>query len=751
MRTHAWSRALMHGALALLAAVATLAALSGLARGAKEAGGPDPEKIQEAIRRGIHYLRAQQQDDGSWRFIREVRKKNKKEVERRHDAVYDTGLTALAALAMLENGVPASDPAIRKAYRYVRQKAPRETRTYNLALSIVLLEHLGNARDRVLVQQMAYRLLAGQLDSGGWTYVCPVNQRLERDPREIARAKRRKGIGDNSNTQFAVLGLWTAQRMRASVRSGFELVEQRFRNSQAPKGGWDYKSTGESDTATMTAAGCFVLAVTYVARQQAELEGASEPQSGLAGLMKDEVFKKAYDRVAQFARGIHPRTSPYLLWSIERLAVVLGSPKLGDVDWYAKGAAALLASQDSDGAWRISHKGVADTALALLFLSRGNLARDLSYALQGDPNKPFMRIPRKGKPESFKEFGELARRLQDGDIVEIQGNGPFAIAGQVLKARGLTIRAGKGYRPVIVRREDPLDHPDFVPEMRAMFVVRGGPVAFEGLEFRVDPESPAKLPYSAIAVEAGQAFITHCRFGSEQKENVIGLELTGSAAASLQDSFFLGFDPSILLRDIENAQLELSNCLIFGRTGIAVRTEEVTARCAIRFEHCTVHVADSVVDFGDYWGVASVDATWNVFRAEWLSRRYRPTGLRVPRRWRGEGNAYDVFRWVGVEGRGIRGVRDMESWRRYCQGEDNEKYSARVEARFVTTRLPAVFRYEIRPTDWELKEPRLLPDAPADLTVGCDVFRIGPGPSYERFRLGQRYSRWRAQVAHRRP
>ena len=728
------------------AGIALLAAV-GLAEAQKPGGQPDPEKIQEAIQRGIHYLRTQQQEDGSWEFIREVPLKNKKGVERRHDAIYDTGLTALAALAMLENGVPPSDPAIRKAYRYVRERAPREDRTYSLALAIVLLEQLGNARDRVLVQQMAYRLLAGQLDSGGWTYVCPVNPRLERDPREIARAKRRSGIGDNSNTQFAVLGLWAAQRMRASVRSGFELVEKRFRNSQAPKGGWDYKSTGEGETATMTAAGCFVLAVTYVARQREELQGASDPQAGIQGLMSDEVFKKAYERVAQFARGIRPRTSPYLLWSLERLGVVLGAPKLGDVDWYAKGAAALLASQDSDGAWRINHKGVPDTALALLFLSRGNLARDLTYALQGDPNKPFMRIPRKGKPESFKEFRELTRLLQPGDIVEIQGNGPFEISGQVLSVPGLTIRAGKGYQPVIVRREDPLDHPDFVPEMRAMFVVRGGPVSFEGLQFRVDPETPARLPYAAIAVESGRAYVTHCRFGSEQKENVTALDLSGTCSAVVQDSFFLGFKPSILLREFDNVTLELHNCLLFGRVGIGAKTEKVSARCSIKLDHCTVHVADSVVDFGDYWGRASVSASWCVLRAEWLSRRYRPLGLRVPRRWHGEGNAYDVFRWVGVEGRGIRGVRDLQSWRDYCGGEENEKFSARVQAHFVTTRLPSVFRHDIRSTDWELKDHRLLPEIPMGETVGCDVFRLGPGPAYERFRLGQRYGRWRAQLA----
>ena len=50
--------------------------------------------------------------------------------------------------------------------------------------------------------------------------------------------------GDNSNTQFATLGLWIARKHGVPCDQAFKLLDQRFRNSQDRSGGWSYGGGG---------------------------------------------------------------------------------------------------------------------------------------------------------------------------------------------------------------------------------------------------------------------------------------------------------------------------------------------------------------------------------------------------------------------------------------------------------------------------------------------------------------------------
>lgn len=70
----------------------------------------------------------------------------------------------------------------------------------------------------------------------------------------------------------------------------------------------------------------------------------------------------------------------YTLWSVERVGVAFGIDKIGEFDWYDWGAEQIIGAQTY---WT---KGTKDTfpdaAFALLFLSRSNVARDLTTALK---------------------------------------------------------------------------------------------------------------------------------------------------------------------------------------------------------------------------------------------------------------------------------------------------------------------------------------------------------------------------------
>jgi hypothetical protein len=108
------------------------------------------------------WLKRKQRDDGSWGSWQDARN------------TFKVGLAALPALTMLECGVPSDDPVVSKAVQYVRQAVPELSRTYDLSMSVLLLDRLGEEEDRPRIRTMALRLIAGQKPSGGWNYGCPV-------------------------------------------------------------------------------------------------------------------------------------------------------------------------------------------------------------------------------------------------------------------------------------------------------------------------------------------------------------------------------------------------------------------------------------------------------------------------------------------------------------------------------------------------------------------------------------------------
>jgi hypothetical protein len=132
---------------------------------AAQGGGPsgpawlppaEQKRVNEAIDRGVEYLKRTQRNDGTWSDFHPV------------------GLAALPGLTLLECGVPRDDPRVQEAASYVRSAIPQLDRTYELSLCILFLDRLGEPSDRPLIQTMALRLIAGQTLSGGWTYTCPV-------------------------------------------------------------------------------------------------------------------------------------------------------------------------------------------------------------------------------------------------------------------------------------------------------------------------------------------------------------------------------------------------------------------------------------------------------------------------------------------------------------------------------------------------------------------------------------------------
>jgi hypothetical protein len=115
-------------------------------------------EVNKAIDRGVAHLKKKQHASGAWA------------------AQHPTAFAALPGLTLLECGVPAGDPRVQKAARYVRAHAGRLASakgTYELSLALLFLDRLGEAKDRKLIRTIALRLVAGQLPDGGWSYLVP--------------------------------------------------------------------------------------------------------------------------------------------------------------------------------------------------------------------------------------------------------------------------------------------------------------------------------------------------------------------------------------------------------------------------------------------------------------------------------------------------------------------------------------------------------------------------------------------------
>jgi hypothetical protein len=195
------------------------------------------------------------------------------------------------------------------------------------------------------------------------------------------------GRSDNSNSQFAMLALWVAQNHGVPMERTFNLVDQRFRNIQAEEGSWSY-TPGESATRpAMTCAGLLGLAVGHGSAQQVavrDVKLAADKEA--APSLQDAAIQKGLNYLGQNIGHPMPQPNPYLVWSVERVAVLYHLDTIGGKDWYTWGAKALLASQSEDGGWNLpAYPGAnptIDTCFALLFLKKANFVPGLTANLR---------------------------------------------------------------------------------------------------------------------------------------------------------------------------------------------------------------------------------------------------------------------------------------------------------------------------------------------------------------------------------
>jgi VWFA-related protein len=353
-----------------------LLTMAGMAKG--QPMSPADQEIAQAIARGVEFLKEAQKSDGSW-----------DDPEQRP---HRSGTTALAGLALLENGVARDATEITRARSAVSRMARETDQTYDLALAILFLARAqqgSRGESDALIKTLGQRLARGSHD-GSWDYGVPQGEPESRstssrskrtERRKPARRSQAYGIqGDNSNTQFALLGLWAAGRHGFDPDEPLESIDNHFRSTQLDDGHWGYR-WGMPGSESMSCAGLMGLAIAASRPGLAERQTARARGAALAA---DPAFIKALRAVTHDARGSGPESEIYYLWSLERVCVALGLLKLDGFDWYAHGARILVDRQENDGGWHNDRWGgrFPGTSLALLFLRKANLAFEIDRVLR---------------------------------------------------------------------------------------------------------------------------------------------------------------------------------------------------------------------------------------------------------------------------------------------------------------------------------------------------------------------------------
>ncbi len=313
------------------------------------------EEVERAIRDGVRFLKERQQADGSWPEV---------------EAQTHCGTTSLVTLALLTAGEKTDSRAIQGALGFLRQIGPDQIiSTYGISLQTMVFAAAEPQRDLLRIVANAEWLQRGQIKlgeripwPGSWNY---LNVRAH--------------PGDNSNTQYALLGLNAASEAGVSVDPQiWALSRSYFESTQNRDGGWAYTPRKPS-TASMTCAGLSSLIITGSRQYQGleYLRGDAIHDCGKGGfnvnLMRAIDWLASHFDVKQNT-GAGQQWKFYYLYGLERAGRLAGVRFFGQNDWYRLGAEEIVHNQNRlSGFWRggAQENELVATSFALLFLAKG--------------------------------------------------------------------------------------------------------------------------------------------------------------------------------------------------------------------------------------------------------------------------------------------------------------------------------------------------------------------------------------------
>lgn len=301
----------------------------------------------------------------------------------------------LCALALVHaeahKKIPAFDLALRSFLERVEPATSPARGTYTNGLLCMLIQAYGDPTFDRKLRQAARWLVEAQGSDGTWTYNINLpdaifNQHASSGALQVSGGLAPGAVGeswqrltpwpkdptagDNSNTQYALLGLQAAAS--SGIRLPADLWDKSLATARARQasisGGWDYhEAITDGGYGSMTAAGICAVAICRYQAGERDFVGDPAITRGLGWMDLN------------FDVSTHPRHGNnfvyYWLYSVERVGHMVGTDFIGIHEWYPEGAAWLVKQQQENGLWSgLEGQEKDDTRLpssfALLFLTR---------------------------------------------------------------------------------------------------------------------------------------------------------------------------------------------------------------------------------------------------------------------------------------------------------------------------------------------------------------------------------------------
>jgi len=377
-------------------------------------------RVQKAIGKSTAYLRAKQTKEGNWEGLVLGLLADQK-----------GGTTSLAALALLNAGDKKTEPHIARALDYLRSLSPE--RTYVVGLQTMVFAEVREARDLTLIQRNVDWLFKTALMSNGelqgWSY--PGSS-----------------VPDNSNTQYALLGLYAGKQAGVTISDDkwrmIQAYYSRTLKTETPtSGSWSYHNAKFGDKAasfTMSVAGVcgLIIAGMGLNTSQQQLDEATGIARNCGEYAENTAVAKGMNWVAAHFNFASPsaKSKFYNVYGVERLGRLSGQRFLGPHDWYREGCEYLLRVQNPDGSFGQAGGGIdgvttVSTSFGLLFLSKGRTPVLISKFAWGDfkdrGNGSFLEVgdPRDGVVNWNRKHNDL-RHMVDYASRELFKGEPLA-------------------------------------------------------------------------------------------------------------------------------------------------------------------------------------------------------------------------------------------------------------------------------------------------------------------------------------
>ena len=154
------------------------------------------------------------------------------------------------------------------------------------------------------------------------------------------------GHEDNSNTQFAILGLREAAIAGVRIRRRtWELTSEHFIETQNEDGGWGYHVSDPNSTGSMTCSGigCLVICDQMLGSSGDDLNADGTPKCCNQAPRSNRALRRGVQWLSRyFAVGVNPGHGTtwvlYYLYGVERAGRLSGQRFFGQHDWYREGA-----------------------------------------------------------------------------------------------------------------------------------------------------------------------------------------------------------------------------------------------------------------------------------------------------------------------------------------------------------------------------------------------------------------------------